>query len=379
MTARSDGVRIPLYQQVKRSLLAAIARGEYAPDSPFVTERKVCERFGVSTTTAVRALNELVAEGVLVRRQGSGTFVADRSAFQPTVDVGAAHTRRPAVACILQGQGPHVTQLLGGVEATCAELGYQLILTHCHDNPEREGRALREALESNVTGIVLYPAEGNANVEVFADLRRREMPLVMVDRYRPDVATDAVAADNVAVGYEVTQHLIRLGHRRIATLWDETDCTSVRDRLTGHVQALRDNGIPVRPDLTVLRKYAPASGPDQGSVAALLARPDPPSVLLCGNGYAMGRAVLDLVALGIDVPGQVDLAGMDDASPLDILPLAAIAATLPSYEMGREAALLLHRRITSGDPYRDVEHLVLPIAIRTRDAAPGHLRVVLAE
>ena len=64
----------------------------------------------------------------------------------------------------------------------------------------------------------------------------------MVDRYRPDLATDAVIADNLAAGHDLTAALIGAGHQPIATLWDETDVTSVRDRLAGHIQALREPG-----------------------------------------------------------------------------------------------------------------------------------------
>ncbi len=416
--------RVPLYQQVKESLRAAVTRGDHPPGARFVTEREVCERFGVSTTTAVRALNALVAEGLLVRRQGSGTFVADgvgqaaesgeasgsaganRSAGAAGVDradrpgagptrgevwspasgapaIGApaaGQVREKTVACILQGGGgAHVDQLLGGLESTWSELGYRMYLTYTGNSAVRETEALLDVLAANVGGIVLYPSEGGAEASVFAEVRRRGIPLVLVDRYRPDVATDAVVADNLAAGYEVTKQLIQLGHQRIATLWHETDCTSVRDRLAGHLKALRDHGIPNRPELTVLRRYLPA-GPDRpGVVETLLRGAEPPTVLLCGNGFALAQAVGDLVALGREVPGDVDLAGMDDAGPFDILPLTAVAATLPSREIGERAARLLHERMASADPYHDLRHEVVPIQLRTRNAAPGYLRVVAAD
>lgn len=369
---------LPIYVQIMNSLKAAIARGEYRPDTPFITERKVREKFGVSTTTAIKALNELVAEGVLVRKQGSGTFVADRR---------PAHVDRPpraagqenVIACILQNQGPHVSAVLHGAETVAAELGYQMYLTHCNDDPEREADAIHRALKSGAKGIVLYPAEGSANADVFAEVRQRNLPLVMVDRYRLDMATDAVVADNISVGYEVTKHLIERGHRRIATLWDEIDCTSVRDRLSGHLQALRDHHVQIRPELTVLRHYNEQSSMGRdGIVAHLLRAQEPPTVLLCANGYALARVVNDLAELGDEATSAVELAGMDDAGPYDILPLTTVSARLPSRAIGEEAVRLLHERIVSGDPYRDVQRKVLPIQIRTRDAAPGYLRVIPA-
>jgi DNA-binding LacI/PurR family transcriptional regulator len=362
--------RVPLYRQVKQSLASSVERGEYAPGARFVTEREVCERFGVSTTTAVRALNELVAEGLLVRRQGSGTFVAVPAFDGASGSVPRDHT----VACILQGgSGAHVGELLGGLERTLSGYGYRMYLTYSENSVEREEQALRKALAANVSGIVLYSAEGSADPEVFAEVRRRGVPMVLVDRYRPDIPTDVVMPDNLAVGYEVTEQLIGLGHTRIATLWHETDCSSVRDRLAGHLKALRDHQIPVRPELNALRRYSP------GLVEQLLAADEPPTVLLCGNGYALAQAIEDLVALGLHVPGDIDVAGMDDAGPFDILPVTAVAATLPSREIGVQAGELLYQRMTNAEPYRDVRHVVLPIKLRTRNSAPGYLQVIAAD
>lgn len=367
LAGEGSGTREPLYQRVKRELLAAIAAGGYSPGRPFVTQREICERFGVSHATAVRALNDLAAEGHVVRRRGQGTFVAERR---------PARRSDRTIACVLQFQGPHVSQLLAGVEAVCAELGYRLFLNHCEGDRAREEKVLLQALEHRVDGIIVYPAEGSAEVTAYAEARRRGVPLVMVDRYRQDIATDAVVADNFAAGHRLTRELIASGHRVIATLWDETDVTSVRDRLAGHVQALRENGIPVRTDLTVLRRYR-HQPPEQrrALLTQLLQGPQPPTVLLCANGYALAVAAQDLVALGLEIPGDVDLAGMDDAGPFDVLPLTAAAISLPSREMGQRAMRLLHERVEHPDSGAAPEMVVLPVRVQTRRGSPGHLRL----
>lgn len=370
MSVEPGGPKVPLYQQVKRDLLAAIAAGEYAPGRPFVTQREICERFNVSHATAVRALSDLAAEGHVVRKRGQGTFVAERPPGH------AAREADGTVACVLQYQGPHVGRILAGIEEVCAGLGYRLFLNHCEGDPAREEQALARALDHGVDGVIVYPADGSGVLAPYAEARRRGVPLVMVDRYRPDLATDAVIADNLAAGRDLTAALIGTGHRTIATLWDETDVTSVRDRLAGHIQALREHGVPVRPDLTVLRPYrGQAQEARRAMLAELLRGPHPPTVLLCANGYVLATAAEDLVALGLEIPGDVDLAGMDDAGPFDVLPLTAAAISLPSREMGRRAMRLLHRRI-SEPAATEPELVVLPVSVQTRQSSVGHLRVV---
>jgi GntR family transcriptional regulator, arabinose operon transcriptional repressor len=354
----------PLYQRVKRELVAAIESGEFQSDVPFVTQRKICEQFGVSHATAVRALNDLVAEGYVIRRRGQGTFVAPR---RPSAD--------GSVACVLQFHGPHVSGVLAGVESVCDELGYRLYLNHCDGDPEREQRVLLDALDHGVSGIIAYPAQGTSAGRGYTEAVRRGVPLVLVDRYWPDIPTDAVLADNLAAGRELTEELIACGHSVIATLWDETDVTSVRDRLAGHIEALRHHGLPIRPDLTVLRPYLSLPPAERrAKLSELLGGPRPPTVLLCANGYVLASAAQDLVALGLDIPGDVDLAGMDDAGPFDVLPLTVAAVSLPSREMGERAVRLLHQRVAA--PAAALERIVLPVTVTARRFSPGHLRVI---
>jgi DNA-binding LacI/PurR family transcriptional regulator len=353
----------PLYQLVKQALRDEIGVGRFDPAEPFVTQREVCERFGVSSITAVRALNDLVAEGVLIRRRGLGTFVA------PT---RLRRARSGVIACIVNGlhglAGAHLANILAAAEAVCADRGYQLVLQNSAESTEREEGAVRRALNNDVDGILLYPVQGRAHPEVFGEVRRRQVPLVMIDRYRPDVPADAVVADNTDLGLRVTERLIATGHERIALLWGETECTSVTDRQAGHLQALRTAGLPLRPDLAVLRPYEPLGETARlGQLTGLLRSPEPPTVLLCANGYVLAMVAHDLGLLGLRVPDDIQLACLDDSGPYETLPLAA-EGVLPSAELGRQATELLVERIAGSDA-APPRQLVLPVALRERRTA----------
>lgn len=363
-----------LYQQIKRDLLAAVARGEYRTDQPFITQREVCERYGVSSTTAVRALTDLVTDGVLLRRRGKGTYVApQRQAPQRQVPQREA---AEGVACIIHGlPGPHVSGIVQGVESALSERGFRMFLSDSGAAADREARALRQAIATGAAGVVLYPVDGEANTDLLEELRRHRIPLVLVDRYRTDLATDAVVTDDFGLGHRLTAELIGRGHRRIGTLWSETRSTSVRDRLTGHQQALREHGLPIVPELTTLSSYFPApEATRRAALARLFDVAEPPTALLCANAYVVAAVAGDLLSLTGE--HRVELAGLDDAGPYDILPLTSVTAALPSRAMGERAARMLMDRIDGGDAYADPQRIVLGADIRTAARPIAQLQIL---
>jgi GntR family transcriptional regulator of arabinose operon len=359
-TSPADG-GLPLYRQIVRELHAAIVRNEYVAGKPFISQREVCERFGVSTATAIRALNELVNQGILVRHRGRGTFVAEQPARTPA----PADRSGATIACILFGlSSGHVSQMLSGVESGCKELGYRLLLSNSEASSEQELAALHRAREDNVSGVVLFPVEGSTNALAIEELRQSGIPLVMVDRYLPEIATGAVTADNYSIGYRVTDKLIDRGHRRIAALWDEIHCTSVRDRLTGHQQAMTAHQLPMDAQLTVLRSYQKMPTPARRQyLSELLASAEPPTALLCAHGYVLATIIQDLLDLDPELLERLDLASMDNVAPFDIVPFITAAAVLPSKEMGQAAVGLLEEAIKANEGTR-AHHLVLPADIR---------------
>jgi len=372
MASGTDGPPpgVALFAWVKQELLDSIARGEFSPDEPFITQREIVQRFGVSTTTAVRALNELVADGVVVRRRGRGTFVAPRP---PSPRPAPSAT--PVVAYVSPDRraGMHDAELLAGLSVETSALGYQLTVAHTRGR-EHEVQVLR-SMVGRVHAVVLFAHDRSGATGVVEELQRAGVATVLVDRYLPGLPTDAVVFDDFAVGYDVTAAMIDRGHRALAVLWSETDVTSVRDRLAGHRRALRDRGLGEFPERTALRPFALLDPPARRRrLRALLESGDALTALLFGNAPTLAIAVSDLLDMDVDVPGSIELASMDQSIPDAVSPLSVVSASLPAREMGRRAAGLVHERLQGADgPAR---HVVLPAELHV--AAPGRNTLVVS-
>ena len=355
--------RRPKYQEIKDDLRLLILQGAYTPGESFVTQQQVCERYDVSMLTAARALNELEAEGLVVRERGRGTFVAEQQT-QPAASLGDTRS----ITCIVPGlTGAHIANVVRGAESMCSDRGYRLVLADSHGSLERQSRALGRAVGDGSRGVIIYPVDGAADHEGMTALRSSGIPVVFADRYWVDVAADAVLVDDFALGYELTSRLIAKGHTTIATLWLEIACTSVRDRLAGHTKALRDHGLPVIGDLTVLRPYAAENWSSRTSqLGKLLQGSHPPTAVLCANGFVLAAAMNELLEIGGDQARAIEFAGMDEAGPYDTLPLTVVSAALPSFEMGSRAAQQLIDQAEGVRAPDDAVHTVLPVEIHER-------------
>jgi DNA-binding LacI/PurR family transcriptional regulator len=341
----------PKYVQIKRALMEEIHKGNYLPGHSFVTEREVCHTFGVSRITAVRAINDLVLEGVLVRKRGVGTFVAG----------SAGPPRQDGTGVLIAGifreiRGHHVLEIVAGIEKACAESGASLLLFDSASRAEHEVANFHKARDAGAQGLIVYPVAGHANAAAF----QAPGPLVAVDRYHPSAPTDAVLPDSFQAARLVTGHLLEAGHRSIALLWGELECTSVRDHEVGFRRAMMDYGLEIDAETTALRSYAARSERSRHALLrSWLASPGPPTAFIAANSHTLQVLRSDLLALGIDVDA-VALGAFGNDNPPALEAMGAVGAALPSAAMGAAATQLLLDRIANrreGPPV----HRTLPV------------------
>lgn len=363
---------IPTYQRIKEALLDEIERGNYTPGQLFVTQQDICVRFGVSRITADRAINDLVEDGILYRRRGHGTFVAEHA--NPRKISASLRGGEYRIGCVMSYiHSGHSLALMQGIERMCRESNCPVMLFNSEETVETEGDNLLRARQAGVEGLIVYPVDGFANIAQFERLRQEGMPLVMVDRYYPMIPTDVIVPDNVDAGYQVTRRLIQQGHHQIGIVWSEVACTSVHERLIGYQRALQEAQLPIDTSLSTLRRYYYL--PENERLALLMqwrARPDPPTAIITVSGRVLTRLTKDLLTLKVRPGEEITLASLDSIDPDASLPIAEIQVTLPSFTMGYEAATLLLDRLRGQHP-GSLQHRILPVEV----SPPSHVVVAL--
>lgn len=366
---RENGGRTPLYAQVESYVRDQIRSGRWKPGRRLPSENQLCKQFDVSRITIRGAMEKLVEEGVVYRIQGRGSYVSDDAGGEPKrypVGPEAMHGELLPVAVLLPRlRGMLTTSLLAGVEQGLAASRYRILLLTTDDDQTREEEKLREAIRAGARGMIVYPAEGRTYSEEMLRLTLDRYPIVVIDRYVRGVKTHCVCSDHFTGAYEATEHLLRLGHRRIAfvtTPYSRT--TSLEERLDGFRQALNDYGVVLDRSLVLERVESEA-------IAAFLAANADVTALFAVNEGIGQNAIRAAEASGKRVPADLSVVFFDDYDHAEAARIPPTCVAQQGGLIGEQAASRLLSLIADPLQERSMVRIPTRLIVRASTAAPS--------
>lgn len=368
------GNPLPLYFQVYTSLSERIKSGEFNPGDVLPAERQLVKDYGVSRITIVKALDLLERDHLIERQHGRGTFVID--------GIEEAHVA-PVHHSIGFLPGGMVHPYHYSVQMGIARVAFRerclLRVIGLYDE------ASIADITYDVQGLIVYP-KGNRGLSIFRQLHERAFPMVMVDRYYPQIDTDYVIFDEEVAAYQLTSYLIERGHRRIAFLTrHELDATSIRNRMAGYVRAMEAYNL-YDEDLLWLDIYARYDPFDyENSYEALTAHLHKhletyqPTGLVAVNHDVADRLAHDLMLINAgrarhaianshshNYEIQVEIAAFGHKHPVDYSPYHVAIALQPGEDLGSRATELLIGRL-AGRVSDGAQRIRVPVKIVTRE------------
>jgi LacI family transcriptional regulator len=312
---------------------------------PSIKDVAAAAKVSVGTVSNVLNRPELVSPATrdrVERTMADLGFVRNESARQLR-----AGTSRTLAYVMLDATNPFFTDVARGIEETADELDLSLFLCNSNSRASRESTHLARLQQQRVQGILITPVD--AESDTLAEIARRGIPIVVVDRTRKDGDLCSVSVDDRRGGRLAVEHLVELGHRRIAFVGGPLSIGQVRDRIEGARAAWRAAGRSADALVHVpTAALTVADGAEAGArLLAQSARRRPTAVFCANDLLALGvlRAALQA---GLRVPDDVAIVGYDD---IDFAAAAAIPLTSvrqPRVELGRTAARLVIDEATNG-------------------------------
>ena len=257
---------------------------------------------------------------------------------------------------------PFFAEVVRGVEDTCYENGFNVILCNSDDSPSKQRRYVRVLSEKQVDGLIVMSSGGGA--ELAQVLQSVAMPCVEVDRDIEDLDFDMVKVDHEFGADLAIQHLLALGHRRIACIAGPLSLSPVVQRVHGYRSALQAAGLEA-PDV-LMRESDFTSAGGYRAMMGLLSVPERPTAVFAGNDLIAIGAICAAAEAGLRIPADLSIIGFDDIALAAYTnpPLTTVAQ--PMNETGRLAARMLIDRIER--PSRPAQRELVKPSFRVRQS-----------
>ena len=311
----------PVYKTIQNDIVQKIASGELAPGAKLPTENDLMGQYGVSRITVQHALNELKAQGVLVRRPRSGTFVRKAVAERPREAVRPVYPARErlslGVVASFDMANASAYRYLNGIMSALELPRDSIRLHNTGDEAVHERMMLENCIEDGCDGILYYPGREPAPpFDLLSQIAEQGFPCVLIDKQIYGVPLPCVQTDNVGAGRAITQELINHGHRNIAFLLGGLE-SSVRERYIGFCQAMSQAGLGTfRRVCYNVWDYIHAGKTTADLVADILAAGF--TAVCCSADLHAGWVREACRDMGIDVPGRLAIGSIDGSLPGDI-------------------------------------------------------------
>ena len=333
------GNAVPIYHQLRLLLEHEIRRGRFRVGDMIPGEIRLSRQFGVGRMTVRQSLDALVKEGFIVRRRGRGTVVTSALSSRET---RASNIGVVIYKAALQAQWAFPEIIAGihkGLEKYRANI---VLLPFDEDTPRGPDRSFLQPLlsEKQLEGV-LVTAEELPESEL-AVLERNGIPFVLVNSFLKRAHDQSVSFDSENGIRSIVQHLVQLGHRRIAYIGILFSVYQTeRVMLYGFLRGMREAGFAVKP--AYIKEASYLGGNTAHLLHELLADEEPPTAIACCEDHVALKAVQAITRLGLCVPNDISVTGMNDLplAQLAIPPLTTLRA--PRFELGRLAAELLGR------------------------------------
>ena len=276
-----------------------------------VTMIDIARHAGVSKSTV-----SLVLQGSpLVKAETREKVVAAIEALGYVYNRGAANLRGQRsniVGMVINDlANPFFAELAVGIERVFHAAGYIPFIANTIENPKRQGEVLRSMSEHDIAGLIICPARGTrpSDIETMAQLG---VPVVLAMRRLAGPRYSSVTPDNLRGARRATEHLLALGHRRIAFFGGYSDMIAQNDRCGGYQAALVAAGIAVDPMLVI--EGPPNRECGQNAIGHVLDMAVPPTAALCFNDVVAFGVLTGLERRGLAAGRDFALVGFDDVA-----------------------------------------------------------------
>ncbi|MGM0502384.1 MAG: LacI family DNA-binding transcriptional regulator [Bacillota bacterium] len=331
-----------------------------------VTIKDIAEKAEVSPTTVSRVLND--KPDVSDETKQKIEEVINELNYNPNgIARGLVLNKTHTLGLVIPDiSNPFFPEVAKGIEDKAKEAGYSVIFCNTDNHTQGEKEAIELMKSKQVDGMIVSLAINEENKKELAELAAENFPVVQIDRKIPGAGFPAVVIDNQAASYKATQHLINLGHEKIAHISGNLKVKPAQDRLAGFKEALENNGLESTKEWIREGDYSSQSGYEE--MKQLLQLVERPTAVFIANDLMALGAYEAVFEQGLKIPEDISIVGYDDIEVSSVIRPALTTVSQPEYKLGVEAAELLINSLEGEDEIETDQVLAAELVERTSSA-----------
>lgn len=319
------------------------------------TLKHIAEKTGYSVNTVSRALRG--KDDIAKETKESIMQVADELGYVNNMLASSLRLGYTKTIAVILGDvsNPHFSILMKEIEEQARAYDYSSFLINTNEEEELEEKAIRDAINKNVDGIIICPTQrSKRNI---LTLQSRNIPFVLLGRHYPELDTDYVVCNDELGGYQATKHLLDKGHRRILFLNGPHYISSAEERLNGYIRAYEESGIGY--DESLVHEIPTDTRMREEAFQTILKDRSQFTAIFAFNDVMAWEAWSLLYENGVSVPRDCSIIGFDHIQSKLALPYRL--STISSYKtrMSTLAVDLLVSRMKGDDIEGQENHVVI--------------------
>jgi GntR family transcriptional regulator of arabinose operon len=328
-----------------------IESGQLRPGDRLMTEEQLSDRFESSRQTVRKATQALVEREVLIRVQGSGTYVGELVQKR-------RETKHMNVAVVSTFYESYIfPRTLRGIEKALSQGGYAMQVAFTDNDISNESKILQNLLEkNNIDGLIAEPSCGalpNRNIRFYRELLERDIPIIFYNDAYPDLDVPCVRLDDEAVSGDATRLLIEAGHKKIAGIF-KLDDGQGRRRYSGYFNALVDAGLEYKTENIIWIDTELQKNMSRAE-EYIFERMKGCTAVVCYNDQ-IAKQVIDMcLERNIRVPEELSVVGIDDSELSELSRVGITSYPHPLEALGEKVVSNLMKLME--DPAYDANYL----------------------
>lgn len=220
-----------------------------------------------------------------------------------------------------------------------------VLITDSSGKRDREQALVEHLIGLKIAGLALAPSSFGPDYVRFVESIK--VPMVCFDQKVKGIERDFVGSDNYLAGAMLTEHLLQLGHRRIAFIAGPQHMNTASERYRGFVETMASAGVEVNPNYVVDGQFTRSAGYE--AAMRLLIQPERPTAILGANNAVALAALQAMQELGFNCPGDISLCMIDDVQWSNVITPRITMVVQDTLKLGGIIARRLLQRITSPD------------------------------